>query len=120
MNVLRSIMASREEHHNKLQAFNNGERVTFERSAWLYMLNHGHANRDECEILYQNAEEICVRKRVEPVYPSYMVDPREKHRVMCFNPVTMRMECVAERTMRESREIMIAKRAKRRNSLTSL
>lgn len=111
MTLLRSLMAAREEHQSRLRSFQNGETVTFDRDQWLYMLNHGQANRDECEVLYQDAETIRVRTKAnrEPY------DPNSKVRTMRFNPQTGRIECVAVRTMAES---IARDRARRKTRLS--
>lgn len=100
MTLLRILMNVREEHQNKLREFQNGGTVTFDRDQWLYMLNHGQANRDECEVMWQNAESIRVRKISKPMH----LEPSDKVRTMRFNPVTGLMECVWEGTASEWRK----------------
>lgn len=100
MNVLRSVMAARELHQGKIRAFERGEAVTFARYSWLYMLNHGQASKDECEVLWQDEQSVHVRKIAKPM----RLAPNGTVRTLRFNPSTGRMECVREESVSEWRE----------------
>lgn len=100
MTVLRSMMAARELHRNKIRSFERGEAVTFARYSWIYMLNHRQVSENECEVLWQDADSVHVRKIFKPMH----LDKTKTVRTLHFNRETGKMECVREESVSEWRE----------------